>query len=309
METNQYLDILKKAFFISWKNKFLWFFGFLILVSTLSSNLNVDNDAIPSQNTNHQLLIFIQNNQKLASLAGLSFFLIWIGLFLLKIMGTTAIIKSVNNIALYRQLSIKNILFETKKYLSRLLLLEIIIFVIMLMILIILAVPVVYLFAIKAKIFAIIVLIMAFFILLPLLILSFYLGRYASYSIILIDNNVSTSLEMAYAIFSKNIKKSLSMGVIFLVFSLILIIGSSLMLIVGSAIYAALGNLSYWVFIKISASILSLVLVIMFFSWYLVFLHTSWLLFFQQISFEKTKNEKKEVESKEEIKSTEPETA
>ncbi len=315
MEKNQYLDILKKAFFISWKNKFLWFFGVLILIGTVISNLNINSDMVINKDINQLLIDLTKNDQKIIFIISIILFLFWIVIFLLKIMAATGIIKSINNLALYRQLSIKAILIETKNYLSRLVLLEIMIGMAMLATLLILAMPVLYLFAIKAQPFAIIALICAISIALPILVTAYYLNKYAGYNIILANEKIRTSLEFAYAIFSKNIKESLIMGVISFVFTLLATAIASLAMLVVITIYSSFKMALYLMFVKIIANFLILAIIIAiivvvaaFFSWYLVFLYTSWFLFFQEIAFKKAKNEEmKTVILKDEMENAEVE--
>src|SRR5665648_199063 len=113
MKNINFLEIIKQAFSLTWKNKFLWLFGFLVFLGSITSSFNLQNGA-SDKNTDStsSLTIFIQPHPGLFISLSVLLIIIIITLFLLKIVATTAIIKSANNITLYKQLSIWAIILE-----------------------------------------------------------------------------------------------------------------------------------------------------------------------------------------------------
>lgn len=305
-----YFDILKQAALLTWKNRFLWFFGFLIMLGSMGSNFNTGNNESTQQNLNMQFLPdMFKDSPALFIAVIIVVVVVGIILFLLRIVATAGIIKSVNDIKLYSQLSIGAILRESKKYLGRLLLLEILVGLVLAVIAVVLAVPVVYLFAIKVKFLAWAIMAVAIMIILPLIVLAYFLLKYASFLIVLVDEKIRMSLELAYAIFLKNIKESFLMGIFLIVTSLLLTMILAAALFVAVVVFAPFGLIAYWAFAKMGAIIVAIVAVLflvvaltMIMSWYYAFLNAAWLLFFQQIAFQKQddKNmlEEKEVEGK-----------
>lgn len=315
MKNIKYFDILKNASLITWKNKFLWFFGFLIMLGSISSNLNINNKGTSnSENEIKVIAAFVQNNPKLALLASLVLVVVVVVLFLLRIMASAGIVKSVNDINLYRQLSIISILKESKKYLGRLIGVEIIIGFSLVIVGFVLSVPVLYLFALKAKTLAILIMILAISIALPLIVLAYYLIKYASFYIILTNERIKVSIELAYTLFAKNMKEGFLMTAISIAVSLLLVAIIILIILPIAIIFAPLGFAAYLIFAKMGATLVFMVsaacyglIVSVTISWYEAFLQTSWLLFFQQIAFEKHGEKKLAEEVKVEVKMPSPE--
>lgn len=299
-----YFDILKEAFSITWKNKFLWFFGFLILLGSIGSNLNTSNDnsSVDSGAAMQAVSLLLKDNPILVATIGFMFLVIMIALFLLRILATAGIIRSVNDINLYRQLSIVSILQEARKYLWRLLLLEFLIGFVLVVIVIVLAIPVVYLFAIKAAALAYVIIAAAVLIILPLVILAYYLLKYASFYLVLADEKIYDSLESAYSTFRKNIKESLLMSLVAIASGLLMAIGMMLVLLLLAIAFLPLGLVAYWISLKTGAlviltiaSVVGIVCLVTILSWYEAFSQTAWLLFFKQIALN-TKDKEKTLE-------------
>jgi hypothetical protein len=296
----QYLEIFKQAFQIVWKNKFLWFFGFLIFLG--SSGLMNQSLKLKSNNQSlnwDDVIYFIKDSQAYTLDIDWRLFALGILLVLLKIVGTAGIIKSVNNLFVYRQSSIRAILAEIKKYFLRLVLMEIVILMAFLIVMLILLIPITYLLTTKAYFFSMIILLVAAFIFIPLAALIYYLRRYAYFYITLADVKIKTALEMAYDLLKKNIKESLMIGLFSIIgVALCSLITFVLTMLVGSvSLFLNQDNNLLVIFIQ-GAVINSIV-----FLWYFSFMQTVWVLFFQQISLEKQKekNMSAEVASTEEL--------
>ncbi|EKE19631.1 MAG: hypothetical protein ACD_8C00131G0001 [uncultured bacterium] len=306
MKKINYLEIIKRAFLLSWRNKFLWVFGFFIFLGSMGSNSDVifRQLAIDENNQNTQVFFdFAQKDPGLFMVIGLLLLIFGIMVFLLKIVSVTAVIKSANNIKLYSQLPLLKIFNESRKYLWKLLLLGILIGLSLFAIAILLIIPIFYLFIIKAQLFGFMMTFLAFVIFVPLVVLGVYLNKYAYLFLILGDFGIRTSLELAYVTLAKNIKESLIMGVISLGLGMLVMI---LTMVVGVFIFGLVGTLGFlanMLFAKIGMIVVGTIggifggiVLVSLLSWYAVFMQTTWLLFFQEISFEKDKEKKKTME-------------
>ncbi len=310
MKNINYLEIIKQAFWMTWKNKFLWIFGFLIFLGSISPNTNLQGGRFGEESKKMQVMTdFAQAHPDIFIALSVFSVIALIAFFLLKIIATVAITKSADNIALYKQLSLWSIFLESKKFLRRLLFLELLVGLALGLIVAVMSVPIVYLFMLNPSTLAFIVLGIAIIILIPLLILAFYLRNYAYLYIILGDFKIKSAMESAYVLFAKNIKESLLFGLLNIGMEFLFLLSLLLALIVVVVVLAPLGFIAYFLFSNIGAStflvigIVALIaIVIALFSWYSAFLQTAWLLFFQQISFEKSREkkltEKQELEGK-----------
>jgi hypothetical protein len=311
MKKIQYLDILKRAFLMTWNNKFLWVFGLFVFLGSLNSNLNFNTGKVSETNEKFQSVVnFMQSNPRTSLALGLMFLLVAIVFFLMRFLGMAAIIKSANNISVYSQSKIRAVFSEAEKYLWRLLLLEIIVNLALLVVIIILVFPISYLFALKANTLAILSGIIAVVIFVPLLLIAYFLRRYAYFYIVLGDMKIRMSLELAYSLLRKNIRESLIMGcttiaaaVVFLAAAFIFIAASVIMIVaIGLALYFLLTKIGA-VIVFVAGGITGIILLLILFSWYSSFVQTIWVLFFQEISLEKQPEKKLEekVDSAEKI--------
>lgn len=310
MKNIQYLEILKKAFLLSWENKLLWVFGFFIFLGSIGSNSDIifRQLAADENNQNPQVFLdFAQKNPGLFMMIGLLLLIFGIMVFLLRIVSVAAVIKSANNIKLYSQLPLLKIFNESKKYLWKLLLLDVLIGLVLFVIAILLIIPISYLFIIKAELFGFMMAFLAFVIFIPLVFLGVYLNKYAYLFLILGDFEIKTSLELAYVTLAKNVKESLIMGVISLGLGMLVMILAMVVGVFILGLFGALGFLANMLFAKIGmivvgtiGGIFGIIALASLLSWYAVFIQTTWLFFFQEISFEKDK-EKKKVSEKVEV--------
>lgn len=316
MKKIQYQDILKQALLLTWRNKFLWFFGFLTFLGSITSNADFLGDNTTNQTKMPtSVSSFIEQHPWIFFGLIVLLIIVAITLFLLRLIATAAIIKSADNIELYKQLSLKAIFIEAKLSLWKLFLLELIISLSLGLIIALLSFPITYLFFLKAKLFAFLMLATAILIVLPLLVLAYYLRKYAYFYIVLGNFNIKASLEMAYTKFTTNIKESLLMGVVTFATGLLSIIIVPAIILTLALVLAPFGILAYFLSAKIGVIItlaigiiFAIVILLTVFSWYSCFLQTAWLLFFQQISFEKI-DEEKVPEKKVEEKVPSPEVA
>ncbi|HOF42268.1 MAG TPA: hypothetical protein PLF30_03855 [Candidatus Moranbacteria bacterium] len=299
MKSIQYFKILKEAFVTVWKNKFLWLFGFFVILGSAGSSINIKNSESDSEVLPSQLISFFQDNPMVAVFAVLAFLFLILALFLLRLVGTAAIVKSANNIKVYRQSKIRKIISETKKYIWRLFLLEVFVGIALALLAIILFVPIAQLFVLKAYALGILSLIGAAAIMLGLIVISFFLIKYGIFYIILTNMKLRQSLESAYSLFRKNIKESLLMAAILFVLNIFAFILFLTLLTFISIAFIPLVLIAFLVFAKTGVIIiltvaLIIILTMTFFlsSIFAAFMQTAWLLFFKQIAADKNDEEK-----------------
>jgi len=301
MKSINYFDILKKALLLTWNNKFLWVFGLIVSLGTFGSNPSMRNAENASTKEEFQFLANVMSShQTLFMFVGGIVIFVMVVLFFLRIVATAAIIKSVGDINFYRQMGVVRIFHEARRYFWRILFFELLISFVFVCIVIILAIPTVYLFALNARLLGYFALAGMFFILVPLMILAFYIGRYGKMYIVLLDNEVKSSAEAAYFVFRKNIKESLKMGIISFgleVFLLIAVIASILLLVL---LFAPLAFASYLFSAQIGVTIIialgslvGITVILCLVSWYESFSQAAWVFFFQEVAFEKKEDQKK----------------
>jgi hypothetical protein len=308
MKNVSYLEILKQAFVISWKNKSLWVFGFFVLLGSFPSfNFNFTPDDEKGKKL-ESAIGFLGKHESLLIGIVLIGVLIIAGVVFLKIIGTAALTKASNNISVYGQSSIKSIFSESVEYFWKLFFMDLVIGLGLGIIAFILASPGIYILFFGEKTLGFFLLVVAIFIFIPLGIIAFFLKKFATFNIVLANMKTQVSLELAYQIFRKKLKESLIMAIVAIVMNMAVCILYIFCIISVAFIFILLGILFYLVFSKMGALIVAgigvfvaVILFIIIYSWYSFFSQAAWVVFFQHMIFER-KNEKGEIE-KQEIKS------
>lgn len=317
MKNIQYFEILKRALIVSWRNKFLWVFGLFIFLGSIFSNIGLNiNDYLSLDKAEKSAVLtdFIQKNSHFLSAIAPIFIAVVFIFFIFKFIGIAGIIKSTNNIGVYGQSTIKNISLEVKKYVWPLFLLEILTGLILALIIAVLITPVIYLYEAKEIIFFAISLSFACFIIIFLVIVAYYLRRYACFYVVLGNMKITAAFESAYALFIKNVKKSLIMGCVAIVINILAMVTVFVFSVIIIAVFAIFGALVYYLFAKAGAIFIFVfgvlvfgMLFLIFFSGYLFFMQAAWTLFFQEISLEKREEKRAALvlESSEKIPASE----
>jgi hypothetical protein len=309
-----YIQIFKDAWNITWKNKFLWWFGFFVTIGGAGGSLNYSFDPNNSSETEQEMLqkafdfFSIHSEVIIIGLAILC--LIFLALFFLGLIGEGALIKSIYKIIQNEKADYSSGFPEGKKYWKKILFLNILLFLSWLAIIIVLATPIVFLFVQKSFIFAIILLIIALFLLVPLVFLSIFIKNYGTLYIVLGQLQTIPAIEKSYDLFLSNISASTIFVLFFIPLGLvafIIMLFSVLpivvfFLIIGLGLYFFIGKIA--TFICAGIGIIILLIDIFFLkSIWEVFASTSWVLFFQKIASQKIKEmvTEKVPETKKEI--------
>lgn len=289
-----YLELIKKAWSIAWKNKYLWWFGlFLSLGGGWGFNFNIPGRGGWADR--------LETKEKIADLFAryrefvLAGIVLWVILgiifFVLKLISHAGIIKTLSKIDRNEKGNFREGFREGKKYFWRLLGLNLIIGFLAAGIFIILFVPVMFLFYLGSWALGIVALLFAISIFIPLIILASFLAKYAYFYIVLSDLKIFPSIERSYQIFRGNILSSIIMALIFIPVSIALSLTILISIVLIGLVFLIPGIISYLTLsysgvYAISAIGLFCVLAWIFLlgSVYQTFYQTAWFLFFKEIA-------------------------
>lgn len=298
MHSVNYFEIIKKALAITWRHKFLWWFGLLVSLASAGNSFNYSfgrgNNFV--SNASREIADFFASHATLV-FSGIALFLVlYLAFLAIGIIGRSALIKSIEKVSAQELYDFKIGLFEGKKYFWKMLWIGIILGLAMLAAFIILAIPIIFLFINKNYAPAVLLLFLAFLIIFPLIVLTVYLRTYGHIYIVLGELRVWPAIESAYALLLKNLGTSLIMGLIFVLIGIIY--GMAVMMLFAPIIAALflLGSFLYLILKTIGTAVavvlgILIVLAITLFlkSIYETFMQTAWILFFHEIAKSKVK--------------------
>lgn len=305
MKDINYLEIIKKSWKITWEKKYLWWFGFFM---TLGSGLNFNFPGNSDWNKKieekgYLIEKFFNQNWQIIIFSVVLFAAIF---FVLRIISQAGLIKSLNRIENNQEGDFRIGFKEGKKYFWKIFLAGLILVLLIFILLVILSVPVIFIFYFKSLIFGILVGSLAAVILIPSVIISSYIGKYACFYIILSDLGIRSALENGYQIFRRNILSSIIMALFFVPVNIILFLLVIFSAFVIGIIFFIIGLILGLIFSKIGISIVLISGVIVFMtslffinSLYQVICQTIWFLFFKEIAI--IKEEEKALETEREI--------
>jgi hypothetical protein len=298
----KYIEILKSAWSLTWKNRRLWWFGLLIALGSPGLNYNLGKNEKIDSATFQKASDFASQHLPWIIAGAIIIFLLVIFLMLIGIIARAGLIKSIDSVSKNQPMSFKAGLKEGKKYLGKLFLLGLAIFFLIFASIVVLALPVTFLAISKSYIFAIFLGILALLILFPVMILAGFLYLFGNLYVVLADLSVWNALEKSYELFRKNLLSSIIMYLLFIPVSLALFMAGVAVFILLAVVFAAIGVAMYAAFSKIGAIItaaigISIFLAIMMAvrSVFETFSQAAWYLFFLEIA--KPKAEEMVVEA------------
>jgi len=308
MKKIDYVQIVKSAFNITKENKFLWWFGFLMMFcsggSSYSYNFpgNSSDDKIDEMtymNLQRQVTFYWDLYKEWIIIGLVVLLFIGFALYIFGLVGKSALIDSVFKILKKEDADLKKGFNSGYKYIWGIFLINAIALAAIIGLLLILSFPVIRLFILDSKMAAVLMAIMAIFIFISFNIFVSFLKRYAE--IYLISSNVNPwdAFKLAYGLIEKNILNTFKMWLVCLGIVFILGIGMIIsifvlgipLLILGIILYGIVGNFGTVLFVII-AIIIFLALIFFANSILNVFFQTIWILFFREIA--KTDGEKEE---------------
>lgn len=292
-----YLVLIKKAAGITWRNRYLWWFGLLIALSSASSGFFQvwpRKKDIQGQN----IADLITGNRELIIFALVGFFLLLILFGILGIFAKGGLIKSLNAIVESQPASFRSGLKKGRKYFWKIFLIGIFSTIFILAILIVFMIPIGFLFYNKAYFLGGLLSFLALVIFIPVVFLVSFVKIYGYFYVILSDLPLGESLENAYALLKKNIVPSIILCLVFLIISSLVTVSALLFVIPFLIIFFMIGALLFFLAKQIGIIIAVIlgslfILAVMIFggSVYQVFTHAMLVLFFREIATPKIKEE------------------
>lgn len=289
-----FLKILKDSWQITWKNRYLWWFGFFIALSTIGSGSNFfpDNkDGKEDMIATQQVIDFIQQYIHWIILGFFILFILLIIFAILNVLGRGALIDSIGKIIKKEPTNFKLGFREGKKNFWKIFLISFSLGILIFTTVLILATPVIFLFINKNYIIGSFMAFLAFLIFIPLIILANYMKIFGYIYAILGNLNFWPALENAYNLFQKNILSSIIMGLIFIPVNIIVFAFFVLVAIPIALVFLIIGLIVFLVAGKIGAiivgtigAIVFLFIILLLRSVYEVFAQSAWILFFHEIA-------------------------
>jgi hypothetical protein len=302
-----YIEIFKRAWQITWRNRYLWWFGLFLSLGSggMGWNFNLPwyekKEGGKLHFREEDFFNFLSTHAFWIVLVIIIFLTLVIILAVLRIISQAGIIKSFSHIDKNEAASFGAGFREGKKYFWKMLSLGLILGMAMLSIIVVLAVPTIFLFVLNQGFLAIFTIIMAFFILIPLMIIFAFVSKFSFYYLILSNLSIFSSIERGYQLFKKNILPSVIMGLLFIPLGIALGIGIFAVIFAIAVPFTIIGLLAYLLLSKIGAILVvvaggTVVIAAAVFiqSVYQTFSQTSWYLFFKEISSVKIKEEEKQ---------------
>jgi hypothetical protein len=293
-----YSAILQEAISITWKNKFLWWFGFILALGSGGADLgkmfNQASSESPQPETlpEPEIVLNFLHSHISWVVAGIIIVLsLGIAFWLLKTICFAGLITSINSLKKNQPASFKIGFGKGKLFLGRLIVLEAIFTLAIFLLLGIITAPVVFLVFQKAYPLAIILGLIGIILILSL---SFVFGfiRYFSRLYIVLSNiNLRESLELSYALFAKNFIPGIVLSLLFVGIGILIGLASLIIFLplglvfflIEASLRSALG-LQGSAFALILFSPIFLGAGSLFGSLIIVFRETTWYLFFVKIA-------------------------
>jgi hypothetical protein len=308
LDNINYLEIFKKAWKITWENKYLWWFGLFLV---LGGGFNFDfprnfNGGEKANKISDSMANFLSSHEDVVLAVIFILFFLWLVFVVLGIISKAGLLKTLVKIEKNEINSFKDGFKNGKKYFWKLIGISLILGFSVFVLVFVLSVPVILLFIIKSIVLGIFAAFLAILIFIPLVILAYFLGRYSNFYIVLSELGIKSSLENSYLLFRKNIFPSIIMALFFIPVSITLffiviltaIIVGIIFLIIGFILYAIFSNAGVIITV-IFGSLVLLALFIFISSVYQVFCQTAWLLFFKEIASVEEEEIEEEVLEKE----------
>jgi hypothetical protein len=280
-----YIDIFKKSLDITWKNKTLWWFGLFLAIG--GGGINNFNYVFDEKNTNSNKIAtqFISNHPGLVIAGAIILGVIFLVLMILSIFARSGAIESIEKILKNTPFGFRSEMKEGKKYFWKLFFLYITLFFLITAAVIVLAIPVIFLFTVKAYLLGIMLSVIAILIFIPLIVLASYIKTYGELYVVSGKLSSGNAISASYELFGKNLAASLIMGLLFIPIGIILMMGMIIAiapLAVLAFVFAYLGKIGIAVTVILGIIIFLIILIIQ--SVFQVFHQTAWLLFFHEIA-------------------------
>lgn len=301
-----YIQILKNAWQIVWENKYFWWFGFFIALGGgggFNFQLPMDEGRWNNKEaevSQEEILGFLNSHSEWIIGGLIAIVVIAVTFMVMRIISQAAIIKSTDDIQKGETSSFSVGFKNGRQYFWKLFAINLIFGFLSLGLIIVLFLPVTFLFYVKSYIAAVLLAILALFILIPLAVLFAFLKKYAYFYLVLAKLGIRRSIENAYQVFCKNILASIIMALILLAVGIIAGLAVFILVIFLAIAFLFMGLMFYLAFAKLGIFIIAalgilifILIVFLFSSVREAFFQTAWLLFFKGIAAIKVKETNK----------------
>ncbi len=305
-----YVSIIKEAWQITWKNRYLWWFGLLVSLSSgVSSNFSSGNWEEKSgweENVRQKVSDWAALYWEWIVLGCILLFLLMVVFLILNIWGRSALVDSLGKITTKNPtpeaVNFKLGMKEGRKFFWPILGLDLFLLGMVLATLIILGTPIAILFYLKAYWVGGFLTFVGLLIFILLVVLFTYLQKYGTLYLVLGKVSFWAALENAYWLFRRNLLPSIIMGAIFIPLGLLAGLAALMFILACLLIFLIPGLLAYFllgkwmiILLAILGIIILLVGILIINSVYAVFTQTVWILFFRQIALPKEEEKVAEV--------------
>jgi hypothetical protein len=307
MSNINYLSILKRAWSITWSNKYLWWFGFFIAITGTGGSLTYSNDN--EKNTQwfeQRISDYAANHGSLVVFGILLALVVCIIFLVMRILSRGALIEGISKSAKSEKGSFIQGIKNSKKYFWRIFLISFFVQIAVAAIAILIATPVVFLFMNKAYVLGALLTLVGILIIVPLFILAFFLEKYGFIYVVSGGISAVDAIENSYTLFRKNMGSSIIMALIFLPIAILLGLVLIMLFLFLAIIFFIIGLIFFFIFSKIGAVIiaaLAAIIIIFLFlgvrSVYETFHQAVWVFFFHKIASPKVEEKITETAAEE----------
>jgi hypothetical protein len=296
-----YLQILKDAWKITWKHKFLWWLGLFSGSASLGINFPTSFGSERNQGKVEDLekiKDFVITHQELLIFSVITLIAIAILFLIIGFIARGGLIKSIHKISKGEKTGFKAGFKEGKLYFWRILGIGLFNFFSVSFSILVISVPIVILFLNKAYVSAILLTLLGILVFLFIAIVISFMRIFGNIYAVIGDLNLRSSLEKAYELFRNNFAASIIMSLFFIPISLALVLGFIILLVPIILIFFLFGLVLYYamaqtgIIITVVFGVAFLLIILMAAgSVYQTFNQTVWILFFYEIAKPKVTEE------------------
>lgn len=248
-----YFALVKKAFQITIKNKYLWLFGFFVGTSSGSYNYYSGGSGSGnsgSGNYSYQQFVndarnFLADNWIWITVIGLLILAVIIFFLVMRILSQGALIGSVDKIDNAKNSSIKDGFKIGRKSFWSVFGIGFLSGITIFIAIIILGVPIMFLFVYKMYVRGVILALIGLVIFIPLTIVVNYMAVYGYRYVVLKNKKAIESLKLAFNLFIKNIWPSIVTSLILMLVGMMVMIATIILIIALGIPFLILGLLAY----------------------------------------------------------------
>jgi len=315
-----YLAIIKEAWRITWKNKYLWWFGLMMAFSGgfgsnfSSSNWKGNNGSEWEENVKQKISDWMAMYWEWIVLGLILLILLMMVFLILNVWGRGALVATLGKITAKEPakepMKFNVGMREGNKFFWKILGLNLFLSGTCIATLVILGTPIAILFYLKAYFVGALLAFGGLLIFILLIILFSFLQKFGVIYLVLGKVSFWSALENAYWLFRRNLLPSIIMGVIFIPLGFLAGLAAIIFILTILLIFLIPGLLAYFLMGKLAIIILAILGILILLagiltinSIYAVFAQAVWILFFRQIAL--SKEEERVMETAKEIKDVE----